>query len=65
MDTLKHGQQFTCASGDFYTYLRRDGALSGVHHVRRHDGHDTTFAGCAEVTLGWEGPGWMRERGRS
>ena len=47
MDTLKHGQQFTCASGDFYTYLRRDGALSGVHHVRRHDGHDTTFAGCA------------------
>jgi len=54
MDTLTPGQKFTCASGNMYTYVRRDGALSGVHHVRSASGRDTMFAGCAEVTLGWE-----------
>lgn len=59
MDTLKHGDQFTSADGDHYTYVRLDGASSGVHHVVDRNGKSTMFAGCAEVILGWNEKGWF------
>jgi hypothetical protein len=48
IDTLHHGQRFLAYDGRTYTYLRKDGALSGVHHVLSEAGESTCFAGCAE-----------------
>jgi hypothetical protein len=49
MDTLRRGQRFSDIDGGVWTYVRRDGALSGVHHVENDQGKRTMFAGCAEV----------------
>ena len=49
VDTLKQGARFECISGEAWTYERRDGASSGVHHVTGDTGKKTAFAGCAEV----------------
>lgn len=52
MDTLKAGDRFRCCQGMVWTYERRDGASSGVHHViREDDGSKNMFAGCATVQL--------------
>ena len=65
VDTLKAGDKFTCASGDHYTFDRVDGALSGVFHVTQSTGRKTSFAGCAEVEMGWNELGWFaKERTR-
>jgi hypothetical protein len=49
VDSLKPGDPFIAVNGERYTYVRRDGALSGAHHVVDADGVKTCFAGCAEV----------------
>jgi hypothetical protein len=49
VDELSRSDAFTCINGQRWTYVRKDGALSGVHHVRREDGFESSFAGCAEV----------------
>ena len=51
VDTLAPGQRFIDIQGSMWTYLRRDGALSGVYHVKNAEGHLTAFAGCAEVEV--------------
>lgn len=51
MDTLSRGDRFLDCQGSEWTYVRRDGALSGVHHVRNARDEKTCFAGCAEVVL--------------
>jgi hypothetical protein len=48
VDTLKRGDRFVASDGLIYTYVRPDGALSGVHHVEGPSGEKTSFAGCAE-----------------
>ena len=59
VDTLKKGDRFTSADGNHYTWIRPDGACSGVIHVTKRDGTETAFAGCAEVELGWNDLGWF------
>ena len=55
VDSLKRGDVFFSRDGDAWRYIRKDGALSGVHHVETLDAlreiEKTTFAGCAEVLL--------------
>ena len=48
VDAMKRGDQFTDISGNTWTYVRKDGALSGAHHVVSPSGEQTCFAGCAE-----------------
>ncbi len=64
IDSLSKGDKFTCASGDHYVFERVDGALSGVFHVVDSDGRKTSFAGCAEVELGWNDLGWFAKERR-
>lgn len=59
VDTLARGDQFTSADGGHYTFIRQDGALSGVFHVVEKGGRETSFAGCAEVEMGWNEKGWF------
>jgi hypothetical protein len=51
VDTLRKGAAFVAIDGKRYTYERKDGALSGYHHVVSADGSKTGFAGSAEVVL--------------
>lgn len=51
VDSLAVGQRFLAVDGRRYQYERRDGALSGVYHVVGDNGHNTCFAGCAEVVV--------------
>lgn len=60
IETLRKGDKFIAVTGRTYTYVRKDDALSGVHHtvdVFFWGVHHTVdaffcqaqFAGCAEV----------------
>lgn len=51
MDSLRVGTRFICISGQEWTFTRRDGKSTGVYHVRRSDGFESMFAGCAEVEV--------------
>ena len=57
--TLKKGDKFTSADGDYYVYERVDGVSTGVHHVVGRNGRATMFAGCADVEPGWNDLGWF------
>lgn len=48
IDTLRRGDRFVSIDGEEWTYIRIDGALSGVHHVGNDAGERASFAGCAE-----------------
>ena len=50
IDSLHRGDIFASSEGEVWRYVRRDGALSGVHHVESLGGEQhTSFAGSAEV----------------
>ena len=49
VDSLRKGERFLSIDGARFTYVRPDGALSGVHHVVGDDGVTTCFAASAEV----------------
>ena len=45
VDTLSKGDRVLTYAGDVEVYERRDGALSGCHHMQSGN----VYAGCAEV----------------
>ena len=45
VDTLSKGDRVLTYVGDVEVYERRDGALSGCHHMQSGN----VYAGCAEV----------------
>jgi hypothetical protein len=48
---MHKGDRFLDYTGRVWMYERRDGALSGAHHVIAENGERSCFAGCAEGVI--------------
>lgn len=61
MDSLGKGERFTPAYGGNYTAEGRSHAgAGGAFCALDKDGKHTDFAGCAEVSIGWQEKGWLQ-----